>query len=177
MFLSITSSAESFIVPCFFLVFLLPNIVSSEWLFRYGSYQYFQYFPPFSRFWVFYFFSISNNNVHHLFPGICDSSGDLAHCFQLDIRKKIFRIFRIFEKHPKPKATSLIYPTKHLLTEIRSLKKQFMVKRFVKTLSGSKCNLWPLKKWHSRKQQNLSYLSHEEKSTSLVVLKITLYIR
>ena len=37
VFLSITSSFWSFIVPCCSLILLLPNIVSSEGLFRYGT--------------------------------------------------------------------------------------------------------------------------------------------
>ena len=37
-----------------------------------------------------------------------------GHCFQWDIWKKIFRIFRIFEKHSIPRTTLLIHRTKHL---------------------------------------------------------------
>ena len=48
---------------------------------------------------------------------------------------------------------------------------------FFEKVSLSKYDLWPLQQRHSRKQQNLSYVSHKEKSTSLVLLKIPFYIR
>ena len=66
-------------------------------------------------------------------------SKEVAHCFQLDIRKKIFRIFSTFEKHPTPAVTLLIYSTKQLFTEIRSLKKNSIVKHFLKYLFCSNC--------------------------------------
>ena len=124
--LSITSSFWSFIVSCCFLILLLPNIASSEGLFRYATsisrcqassrqFPYHKHFlhcssslssPPdcsycfmlllnpitskysfFRGLWLIYwssfwkvlsvllsFFSISNNNIHYLFPEICDSS-------------------------------------------------------------------------------------------------------
>ena len=48
---------------------------------------------------------------------------------------------------------------------------------FLENVSFSNCDLWSLQKPHSPKQQNLSNLSHQEKSTSLVLLKIPFYIR
>ena len=42
-----------------------------------------------------------------------------AHCFQLDIQKKIFRIVAIFKKHQIPEATFIIYSNKNLLSEIK----------------------------------------------------------
>ena len=55
-----------------------------------------------------------------------------AHCFQLDFRKKIFRIFRIFEKTPNTKihVTYLFHQT--LFTEIRSLEKKVHDKKTFK---------------------------------------------
>ena len=50
MFLSITSSFWSFIVPRCSLILLLPNVVSSEGLFRYGTSIYL-WFPNMSSSW------------------------------------------------------------------------------------------------------------------------------
>ena len=100
-----------------------------------------------------------------------------AHSLQLDIRKKIFRIIRIFEKYSMPRANTLIYSIKHLFMKIRSLKRKFMIKNFFKNLLCSNCDLWCLQKRHSWKQQNLSYLSHKEKSTSMMLLKTRFYVR
>ena len=54
-----------------------------------------------------------------------------AHCFQLHIWKKIFRILK---KHPIPKDRWHIYLTKYFFTEIRYLHKMFMVKNLLKNL-------------------------------------------
>ena len=125
-----------------------------------------------------YNFSAEQNKVIWPFQHLCSLLlSRQPHCFQLDIRKKIFGIFRIFEKHPITRATTLIYSTKHHFTEFRSLKRKFVVKKFSKNLLCSICDLWSLQKQHSRKQQNLSYLSHNEKSTSLMLLKIPFYVR
>ena len=70
-----------------------------------------------------------------------------VHCFQLDIRKKIFRIFRIFKKHPIPRGRWLIYSTKYFFTEVKCLEKKFMVKKLLKNLHCSNCDLWPLQKY------------------------------
>ena len=51
-------------------------------------------------------------------------------------------------------------------------KKKFMVKN----LLCSKCDIWSLQNQHSGKQQNLSYLNHKEKNTSLVLLKTSIAI-
>ena len=71
----------------------------------------------------------------------------------------------------------IIYSTKDFFTKIRSLEKKLMVKKRLKNLLYSNCDLWSLQNRHSRKQQSLIYLSHEEKSTSLVLLKIPFYVR
>ena len=47
----------------------------------------------------------------------------LAHCFQLDILKKIFRIFSIRKNFQITKDRWHIYLTKYFFTEIRSLEK------------------------------------------------------
>ena len=62
-------------------------------------------------------------------------------------------------------------------TKIKSLEKKLMVKKHLKNLLCSNCDLWSLQNRHSRKQQNLIYLSYKEKSTSLVLLKIPFYVR
>ena len=48
---------------------------------------------------------------------------------------------------------------------------------FEKKLPFSNCDIWYLHKQNSQKQQILSYLSHKEKSTSMMLLKIPSYIR
>ena len=53
------------------------------------------------------------------------------------------------------------------------LERQF----FFENVSFSNCDLRYLQKHHSQKEQNLSYLSHEEKRTSLILLKILFYVR
>ena len=71
----------------------------------------------------------------------------------------------------------IIYSTKDFFTKIKSLEKKLMVKKHLKNLLCSNCDLWSLQNRHSRKQQNLIYLSYKEKSTSLVLLKIPFYVR
>ena len=67
-------------------------------------------------------------------------------------------------KYPIPRDRWPIYSTKHFCTEIRSLEKTFMLKTLLKNLLHSNCDLWSLQNQHSRKHQNLSYLSHKEKA-------------
>ena len=87
----------------------------------------------------------------------------LACCFQLNIRKKMFGVSRIFEKHPIPKDRWHIYQTKYFFTEIRSLEKKFMLKKFFKNLLFSNCDLWSLPNQISQKQKNLHKLGTQKK--------------
>ena len=81
------------------------------------------------------------------------------------------------KKHPMSRNRWPIYPTKYFLTEVRCLEKTFTIKKLLRNLLCSNCDLWSLQKRHSQKQQNLSYLSLEEKRLSLGRLKKPFYIR
>ena len=98
------------------------------------------------------------NCINAIYPVI-----NVARCFQLDIQKKIFRIF---EKTLKTKRERWhIYFTEYFFTETRHLPKKFMVKKkLLKNLLFSNCDLWSPPKQHTWKQENLSNLSHNEKN-------------
>ena len=95
------------------------------------------------------------------------------------------------KKHQIPRETSFIYSIKLFSTEIRSPTKKFMVKKLLqksivlkvmvkKLLQKSivlKVCLSSFQNQHSGKQQNLSYLSHKEKSNSLMFQKIPFHVR
>ena len=95
----------------------------------------------------------------------------MVRCFQLDIRKKIIKIFKILEKHPIPRDRWHIYLNKYFFTKNRSLEKNFIIKKLLKNLLFSNCDLQSITNWDSWKQQNLSNLSPKEKNTWLVPLK------
>ena len=95
----------------------------------------------------------------------------MVRCFQLDIRKKIIKIFKILKKHPIPKDRWHICLNKYFFTENRSLEKNFIIKKLLKNLLFSNCDLRSITNWDSRKLQNLSNLSTKEKNTWLVPLK------
>ena len=60
---------------------------------------------------------------------------------------------------------------------VRHIPKTYISEKILEKLLFWNYDLWALWNWHSWKQQNLSYLSPKEKSTSLVLLKIPFYVR
>ena len=61
---------------------------------------------------------------------------------------------------------------KYLFTWGKQIPKTYIVEKIYEKVSLSNCDLWSCQNWHCIKQQNPSYLSHIEKSTSLLLLKI-----
>ena len=98
----------------------------------------------------------------------------LTPCFQLDIWKKIFRIYR---KHNTKRWVAYLPHQILFYRSQMSRKNGYGKKTFKKIYYACDLWLWSLQNQHSQKQQDLSYLSPKEKIFSLVQLKIPFYLR
>ena len=84
------------------------------------------------------------------------------------------------KEYPIPRDRWPIYPKKYFFTKVTCLQKKVYSKKLKKIILCSKCDLWSLQNRHSRKQQNLIYLSPKEKSFTCVaennfLLKVDTY--